>query len=50
MSFLTGSYAYGTPTEKSDIDVVVLLTNVDRTEAGHAGRGRGDDLGGVAGR
>ena len=27
MSFLTGSHAYGTPHDKSDVDVVVLLTN-----------------------
>ena len=30
MGFLTGSHAYGTPHEKSDVDVVVLLTDEDQ--------------------
>jgi hypothetical protein len=29
-AFLTGSQVYGTPTEKSDIDLVVLLSDDDR--------------------
>ena len=29
-AFLTGSQIYGTPTEKSDIDLVVLMDDEDR--------------------
>jgi len=29
-SFLTGSHAYGTPNEKSDVDMVVLVTEKER--------------------
>lgn len=29
-SFLTGSQVYGTPTEKSDVDMVVLVSEKDR--------------------
>jgi len=30
-AFLTGSQVYGNPTDKSDIDLVVLLSDEDRT-------------------
>ena len=41
MSFITGSRVYGTPTEKSDIDLVVLMDKETRGTLGNASANEG---------